>query len=56
MDHADYLVIVRIYGTSIEFRKYVRLWNPHLYYLNYAVPSIFRCIIILPSNKLLEKK
>lgn len=53
---ADFIIITKIVGHPIRFRRIVRLWNPHLYYLNYATPSIFRCIIILPLNKLLESK
>jgi len=56
MEHADYLVIVRIPGTSIEFRKYVRLWNPQLYFLNCVSLSDICSIMILPLNKLLESK
>lgn len=53
---ADYLVIKKIVGCPIWFRRIVRLWNPQLYFLNCARSSDNCSIMILPLNKLLESK
>lgn len=53
---ADYIITVKVLGTSISWAITVRLWSPLIYLLDHASLRLNCSIIIRPANKLLEYK
>lgn len=53
---ADFIVIVKVHGTSVSWTRNVRLWSPLIYLLDHASLRLNCSIIIKPANLLLEHK
>ena len=53
---ADYIITVKVLGTSVSWVRTVRLWSPLIYLLDHASLRLNCSIIIKPANLLLEYK
>ena len=53
---ADYIITVKVLGTSVSWTRIVRLWSPLIYLLDHASLRPGCSIIIKPASLLLENK